>query len=471
MKPIQQAFVHFSCALLLFVGTLNAQDIAGSWEGKLKIQGVELRLVFHLNQTDGVYEGTMDSPDQNAYGIPLSEVLVENDSVHLKIKSAAIYYKGKFKGDGIDGLFTQGNFSTPMPLVEAQKEVQKPNRPQEPKEPYNYLVEEVTFHNSSSGINLAGTLTRPKDSGPFPAVVLISGSGAQNRDEEIYGHKPFKLIAHELTSKGIAVLRFDDRGTAASEGNHAVATSADFATDVSAAVDFLKSDSSINPQKIGLIGHSEGGIIAPMVHAMRDDIAFMVLLAGTGVRGDRLLLEQQRLIGAANGMTEQQLQDSEKINKVLFDIVVSSEGSQQELSEKLRTYLKKSLVGNSQFENASETEQENYISGIVHRLVAPWMRYFLKYDPSDALQKTTCAVLALNGSLDLQVPAAMNLSSINAALKKAGNTSFEIQELEGLNHLFQECETGAPGEYNTIEQTMAPIVLSTMSSWILKEVN
>ena len=466
----KNAFLNLGCVLFLFVGSLKAQEITGTWEGKLKVQGTELRLVFNLSENNGTYGGTMDSPDQNSYSIPLSEVLIKNDSILLTLKAAGISYKGKLQGDACEGTFKQGTFKVEMPLIKSTSEVKKLNRPQEPQPPFDYLIEEVQFYNKTAGINLAGTLTIPNGIGPFPVAVLISGSGAQNRDEEIFGHKPFRVIADDFAKKGIAVLRFDDRGTAKSEGNHALATSADFATDVSAAVDFLLGRKEIDSKKIGLVGHSEGGIIAPMVHDMRTDINFMVLMAGTGVRGDKLLLEQQRLIGQANGMTESQLAASAKVNSTLFEIVVNFEGAQEEKTKKLRDCLKETVKENPDLSALSQEDQESFILKIIQSLNSPWMHYFLKYDPSERLKRTSCAVLAINGTKDLQVPSEMNLIAIEEALKQAGNTNYEIQALDGLNHLFQECESGAPEEYGKIEQTLSPEVLDVMSLWILKTV-
>lgn len=470
LRLIKNAFLTIGCVLFLFTGSLKAQNISGAWEGKLKVQGAELRLVFNLIESDGVYGGTMDSPDQNAYSIPLSEVLVTNDSILLALKAAGISYKGKLQGDTCEGTFKQGAFTAEMPLKKSTSEVKKQNRPQEPQPPFDYPIEEVMFYNESAKINLAGTLTMPKGTGPFPVAVLISGSGAQNRDEEIFGHKPFKVIADDFAKKGIAVLRFDDRGTAKSEGNQAVATSADFATDVSAAVDYLKGRKEIDSRKIGLVGHSEGGIIAPMVHNMRNDISFMILMAGTGVRGDVLLLEQQRLIGQANGMTESQLTAAAKVNKALFEIVVNSEGTPEEKTKKMRDLLEGTIKENPELSALSQKDQESFITQNIQSLNSPWMTYFLKYDPSEMLKRTSCAVLAINGTKDLQVPAEMNLKGIEEALKQAGNTNYKIKALDGLNHLFQECETGAPGEYIKIEQTLSPIVLDVMSAWILETV-
>jgi hypothetical protein len=269
-------------ALLMMLTTtlfVNAQDITGQWNGVLQVQGMQLRVVFNVSKTDNGYSSTMDSPDQGAKGIPVTNTSFENAKVRFEVANARIEYLGELKENKIVGTFKQGG--------QAQK------RPQEPTKPYPYYSEDVTFQNTKAGIALSGTLTLPKKEGVFPVAILISGSGPQNRDEELLGHKPFLVISHYLTRNGIGVLRYDDRGVAQSTGDFKTATSADFATDVESAMAYLKTRKEIHKRKIGLIGHSEGGIIAPMVASKNKDVSFMVLLAGTGIRGDKLLLLQQ----------------------------------------------------------------------------------------------------------------------------------------------------------------------------------
>mgnify|MGYP003645058677 CR=1 FL=1 len=293
----------FSLFLLAFFFTLVsfAQDITGQWNGALKVQGIQLRLVFNITKTETGYSATMDSPDQGVFGIPATAASFDEGKLKVSITNANIKYEGTLGDDKIIiGVFNQGGQSFPMNLSRDEIAKLGSNRPQEPKKPFPYRSEDVIFENKQAEILLAGTLTMPEKEGTYPAVVLISGSGPQNRDAELMGHKPFLVLSDYLTKKGIAVLRFDDRGTAASTGNFASATSVDFATDVASAVQYLQSRPEIDKSKIGLIGHSEGGIIAPMVAGGSDDIDFLVLLAGTGIRGDKLLLAQQRLIGEAS---------------------------------------------------------------------------------------------------------------------------------------------------------------------------
>ena len=298
------------------ISTIFSQDITGTWNGILKVQGMQLSLVFHINKTENGFSSTMDSPDQKAFGIPVTTTNFENSKLIIAMANPRIEYEGVLGADGnITGTFKQSGQSFPMNLSKEKEEKEIIKRPQEPKKPYSYYTEDVVFENKVENITLAGTLSLPTKEGFFPAVILISGSGAQNRDEELLGHKPFLVIADYLTKNGIAVLRFDDRGTASSKGNFKTATTLDFATDVEAALEFLKTRKEIDQKKIGLIGHSEGGIIAPMVANKSKNVSFIILLAGTGIPGDELLLLQQELIGRASGISDKDLQKSKIRNQ------------------------------------------------------------------------------------------------------------------------------------------------------------
>ena len=283
------------------------------------------------------------------------------------------------------------------------------------------------------------------------------------------GHKPFLVLADHLTKNGIAVLRFDDRGTAESKGDFATATSLDFARDVESAIKYLQTRKEINKNQIGLIGHSEGGIIAPMVAAESKDISFIVLLAGTGIPGDQLLLLQQELIGKAMGVSEKQLQESRKINKEAFEIVIKSTNTEN-LKTELTNYIKQTLKDDPESIKSTGMSEADFVKMQLSQLTNPWMQYFFKYDPSPTLEKVKCPVLAINGEKDLQVPAKVNLEAIEKALEKGGNKNVTIKELPNLNHLFQECDTGSPSEYATIEQTFSPIALTEITNWIMIQV-
>lgn len=440
------------------------QDITGQWNGILKVQGTQLRIVFNINKAENGYTATMDSPDQHAKGIPVSSVTFENSTLKLAAAALRMEYEGTLKPEGIvEGTFKQAGMSIPLNLAReavAKKEI---IRPQEPKKPYLYCEEEVTFENGGAGITLAGTLTLPQKEGVFPAVVLITGSGAQNRNEELMGHKPFLVIADFLTRNGVAVLRFDDRGTASSQGNFRTATSNDFATDVKAAVDYLLTRKEINKKKIGLIGHSEGGIIAPMVANSSKNVAFIVLLAGTGIPGDQLLLLQQELIGKASGMSDEKYQATRKISRLIFELVKKSD-SDERLRADLTNLVREELKNFPDIpQNLSD---DDFVKDQVDEVMNPWMLNFIKYNPAVALEKVRCPVLALNGEKDLQVPPKENLGAIREAMTKGGNKKLTAVELPGLNHLFQECKTGSPSEYAEIEQTFSPVALNEILKWI-----
>ena len=456
--------------LVLTTLTMFGQEITGPWYGKLEVRGIQLRIVFNITQSENGYTSTMDSPDQGASGIPVTATSFENSVLKLEIKSAGISYEGTLdKTNTITGTFKQGGLSLPLNLSREKLEAKKMVRPQEPTKPYPYYAEEVVFENKKDSIKLAGTLTLPQKDGVFPAVILISGSGPQNRDEELLGHKPFLVLADHLTKNGIAVLRFDDRGTFESKGNFKTATSADFATDVEAAIAYLLTRKEINKKKIGLIGHSEGGIIAPMVAAKSKNVDFIVLLAGTGIPGGQLLLMQQELIGKASGASEEELNKSKKVNQGAFTIVTKSTNTES-LNTDLTTYLKQVLKSDSTAEIPSGMTEDEFINGQVKQLTSPWMVFFIKYNPAIILEKVKCPVLALNGSKDLQVPPKVDLENIKTALEKGGNKHVTTMELPGLNHLFQECQTGSPDEYAKIEQTMSPVALDELTKWILTQV-
>ena len=462
-----------SISIILIILTALAsygQDITGQWNGVLKVQGIQLRVVFHIDELENVYSSTMDSPDQGAKGIPVTSTSFENSILKLTVSNAGIEYEGVYGNDNIVvGNFKQAGQTFPMNLSKEIVEKEKIIRPQEPTKPYSYYSEDVTFENKKAGITLAGTLTLPSKSGLFPVVVLISGSGPQNRDEELLGHKPFLILSDFLTKNGIAVLRFDDRGTAFSNGDFKTATSLDFSTDVEAGVQYLKTRIEINKNKIGLIGHSEGGIIAPMVASRSNDISFIVLLAGTGIPGDQLLLLQQKLIGKSLGISDADLLKNEITNKKAFEIVNKSTNSEQ-LKSDLSNYIKQTLKDNPNAGKPEGMSEEDFVQLQINQITSPWIQYFIKYDPAPTLEKVKCPVLAINGEKDLQVPPKENLEAIKKALEKGGNKKATTKELPKLNHLFQECETGSPNEYAVIEQTFSPIALTEILNWISKQV-
>lgn len=447
---------------------MSAQDITGQWNGVLKVQGMQLRVVFNVTKSGAFYTSTMDSPDQGAAGIPVTQTTFVNSTIKFEVTNARIQYNGALKNDEIVGTFKQGGQEFPMNLSRKTIEKEVIKRPQEPTKPYSYYSEDVTFPNAKANISLAGTLTLPKKEGNYPVVILISGSGAQNRDSELLGHKPFLVISDYLTKNGIAVLRYDDRGFGQSTGDFKTATSADFATDVESAVAYLKTRKEINLKKIGLMGHSEGGIIAPMVAAKSKDISFIVLLAGTGIQGDKLLLLQQELIARANGASEAEIKTTFQNNSKLFEMVVKSTDTQK-LKTELTSKINELIKNDNSTEIPNGMTKEQYIALQVNQITSPWMQYFLKYNPQPTLEKVKCPVLAVNGEKDLQVPPKENLTAIKNALIKGGNKNVTTIEFPNLNHLFQESTTGSPSEYATIEQTFSPVALNEITKWIQKQ--
>lgn len=459
--------------LFLLAGFISlsafAQNITGQWNGALKVQGMQLRLVFHVEKTADGFSAKMDSPDQGAKGISCNETTFADNKLTIKITSLGASYEGTLQGDSIQGTFTQMGMKLPLNLKRAEIKKVELKRPQEPKPPFSYYREEVKFLNEEAGVTLAGTLTLPDKKGKFPVVVLISGSGPQDRNEELMGHKPFLVIADYLTRNGIGVLRYDDRGTAQSTGEFGTATTFDFADDAEAAVEFLLKRKDINKKKIGLMGHSEGGVIAPIVASRNKKVTNIVLLAGTGVRGDKLLLMQQRAISLASGIPETAIAENEKLNKSLFEEIINSADTLG-LKTRLSTVLEKSINENASLKAALSPEQQiDLVKNTAEQLLTPWMYEFIKYDPFPALKNVKCPTLALNGSNDLQVPARENLAAIEKAFRESGNKKLTTIELPGLNHLFQESETGLPTDYASIEQTFSPKALEEILKWLKKQ--
>ena len=451
--------------------------LVGTWTGALEVgAGAKLRVVFNITvDTAGQRKVTMDSPDQGVKGIPVASAELKDGAVTISAPAVAGSYTGRMAADGksIEGTWTQGPSSLPLRLEKAAGPVAGPARPQEPKEPFPYRVEEVTFANADApGVTLSGTLTLPPSGEPFSAVVFVSGSGPQNRNEELLGHKPFLVLADYLTRRGVAVLRYDDRGVGKSTGSFATATSVDFAGDALAGVGYLRSRREIDPGKVGVLGHSEGGLIAPMAAARSKDVAFIVMLAGPGVSGEEILYLQGELIARANGATAEQLTRTRQSQERTFAILREAPDTARARQD-VEALAMEQLAALTPEERKAGGLPDGVADSVVARQQAaqvssPWFRYFLTYDPKPALRQVEVPVLAINGSLDLQVPPGQNLPMIRKALEEGGNPDATVLELAGLNHLFQEATTGAPSEYARIEQTMSPTALETVGDWIVR---
>lgn len=441
--------------------------LAGVWQGIIKVQSIELRVVLHITANGDGFKATLDSPDQGAKGIPVDCVTLEGESVKLELKGIKASFEGKFANDGqtIQGKWTQAG-TLPLEFKRLEKEPDY-SRPQEPKKPYPYVEEEVTYKNDEAGITLAGTLTYLASDKPAPAVLLISGSGPQDRNETVMGHKPFLVLADYLTRRGMAVLRVDDRGVGGSTGDTMTSTTSDMAADALAGIAYLKSRKEINGREIGLLGHSEGGLVAPLASSMSDDVAFIVMLAGTGVTGEEILYRQAELIAKAQGADDAARAAAHSTQERMIEAIKESADSaeaEKRMREIADEELAKSAAGRKQ-NQAAKVAMESQLK----LALSPWFRYFLTYDPQPALRKVKCPTLAINGEKDLQVDPKQNLPPIEAALKDSGNADFEVRELGGLNHLFQHCQTGSPSEYSKIDETFAPEALQLIGDWILSK--
>jgi pimeloyl-ACP methyl ester carboxylesterase len=422
-------------------GDATGPSLAGAWLGPLQVSPTKSsRFGFYLEvRPDGSFSGTFASLDQGATAFALSRVGWESGRVTIEVSAIGGRYEGTLNAEGsrIDGRWMQGSASQALVL--------KRVKPQEPQRPYPYVEEEVTYQNAQDGATLAGTLTLPFARGVFPAVILITGSGQEDRDESAYGHRPFLVLADYLTRRGIAVLRVDDRGVGGSTGEVLQATSEDFARDVLAGVEYLKTRRAVDPRRIGLIGHSEGGIIAPLAAVDSNDVAFLVLMAGPGVPGDLVIEGQLTSLMKTGGANQTAIDAAIQDYRRRIE-VVKSEVDPNRARERLR--------------DLGCTEAQ------IQTLTSKWYCFFVAYDPQKTLRKVKCPVLAINGELDIQVAAKVNLPAIEQALREGGNPEFTVQELPRLNHLFQTAQTGNLGEYAFIEETMSPVALETMAAWI-----
>ena len=435
-------------------GDAEGADIQGTWLGTLDTPE-PLRIVLNFERSAAGWTGTADSPDQAVFAIPISSVTVTGDQVDVAIASVGLTLTGTVSSDGqtLTGVATQNGGSIPVTL-ERQAGPLSFRRPQDPVPPFPYSTAEVTFPSESPGVTLAGTLLWPEGPGPFTTVVLLTGSGPQNRDEELLNHRPFLVLADALARANVAVLRYDDRGVGASTGDFDAAITPDFVSDARGAVAYLRSQANFTVGSIGLVGHSEGGIVAPLAADENADVSFLVLLAAPGVDGRTIILSQQRAINAADGLPPAVVDAAAAQQEAIFACFEGPEQADEALDACLRQVLTGAGLGPAE------------LASTLAQLEMPWWRWFVSYDPAPVLRRTQVPVLALNGSLDLQVLASVNLPPLRAALEEAGNTDATVSELPGYNHLFQRATTGSPSEYVQIEQTMAPEVLTQIADWI-----
>ncbi len=458
-------------SVLPAVAPLAAQtaDAVGHWEGSIEVPGQPLVVQVDLEQTDGAWSGTIDIPAQGADDLPLSDVSVDGEAVQFTISGVPREptFEGTLAGDEITGEFRQGPARLPFKLDREAVEVEAPPRPQEPKPPFPYDAEEVEYENGS--VTIAGTLTLPPGEGQVPAALLISGSGALNRDLGLFGHKSFLVLADHLTRLGVAVLRVDDRGVGGSTGSTMNSTSRNKADDVLAGVRFLHAHDRIDPARVGLIGISEGALVAPLALNRVDPgaIAFAVLLAGPGVPGGDLLRQQLRRVAAANGATAEMIEEAAALQSRALDIIGSGMAA-AEAEAALREVVVEQLAASPETAQLSGEALESAVSAAVESNLTPWFRFFIRYDPQPALGGLAVPTLALFGGKDTQVDADQNQSAMEAAFAASANGDITVRRFPDMNHLFQTAGTGSPAEYGMIEETMAPEALSTISGWILE---
>jgi uncharacterized protein len=449
------------------VQSSDQKVIQGDWSGTLDVSSMKFTVTLQIQQDENrEITALFGVPGQGLTDIPVDTITFKNRLLQIEINKLQAQYEGTIdlNGKQITGTFTQNGTSLPLTF---ETGIHLKKRPQEPQPPFSYDAEEVSYDNTAAEITLSGTLTLPRDPGPFPVVVLITGSGAHDRDETIFGHKPFFVLADHLTRQGIAVLRVDDRGVGKSTGTFESATSADLATDVMASVKYLKTRKDIDSERIGLIGHSEGGLIAPMIAAQSKDIAFIVLMAGPGVSGEEILYEQGALIQRDNSVPEETISLYRELQEKMF-AVVKAEPNQEIAENQLHDVIEKHYSELSEEQKDQIQTDQTQMDNQIKMVNSPWFRYFLTHEPATVLRKVTVPVLALNGELDLQVTSTQNLPPIAEALKQAGNEDYEVITLPRLNHLFQTSETGSITEYGEIEETISPTALNLISEWILE---
>jgi len=429
------------------------------FSGSVELPGAALPFFVALRPQDVSYLGTIDIPLQGTRGLPLQNLIYDGKSLSFALEIVAATWTITLDDEGESTAceLTQAGATFPCTLTtidgSAFATLTSPKRPQTPKPPFPYPTRDVKI--ASGTIELAGTLALPTGPGPHPAAVLITGSGAQDRDETLFDHKPFLVLADHLARQGIATLRLDDRGIGGSTGDLSQVTTADLAADVNAAVAFLQTQPEIDRKRIGVLGHSEGGIVGPAAAAKNEGIAFVVMLAGTGVTGEQIVVKQTELITRKSGMAAADVAKAVEQQRQIFKALHAEKDE-----SKARARIAEIIGTTGPVDDAAPTPQ-------IDILFSPWFRAFMAHDPRPVLTKLKVPVLALVGELDLQVDAEQNLPEIEKALKKGKNKRVTTRRMPGLNHLFQRAQTGLVTEYGTIEETMSPEVLSIVSAWIL----
>ena len=451
--------------------------LVGTWRGTMDNAGVPLQMVFHVRQTDAGVSVSIDVPAQNAENLPVRTITRERQNVRMEAPLLGATYTAELSDDAtqMQGTWEQNGLNVALTLVRTNGDsgVDQPaassraaRRPQTPRPPFPYQSLELTFKNEQEGISFGATVTYPSGEGPFPGVVLISGSGQQDRNHSLFGHQTFAVLADALTRSGMAVLRYDDRGVGESGGAESLAgvTSESFARDVLSAYQRLSSLPYVDASRVGLAGLSEGGSIAPMIVEMSrrapGSIApphFLVLLGASAVPGDALMMAQSRALLEASGAGEEQIRSAAQANRAVYDVALS-DLSDEQAAEAIRAILEDLGLSDDQ------------IAAQVAALTSAWYRSFLRYNPAPVLKELDQAVLALYGALDVQVPPQQNAPAMREALSAAPTERFSVEVIEGVNHLLQPANTGSPSEYGQIETTIAESVLTAITSWLSQNV-
>jgi pimeloyl-ACP methyl ester carboxylesterase len=461
-------FLSIILSLVPLVSMVAQHSVVGRWEGSIVLVGGRLGIAVEFSAVADSLNATIDIPQQGAAGLRLSNVSYRSPRLHFELPAGPglAIFDGTVAGDSAYGDFRQAGFTGVFSL---RRGAVRPDGKTEPPPPYS--VDSVTFHNGT--ITLAGTLTVPRATGKHPALILITGSGAQNRDEEVAGFRVFRILADHLTRQGIAVLRCDDRGVGGSTGDIAESTMEDFAGDVTAALRFLKSRAEINPEQIGLLGHSEGAEVAGVVASERADIALIISMAGPAVSGDKIILSQMESLNRARGVPEDRIARDMDLERRVFEVVRSDTGWEKVVGD-----LRKTIRADMGREAANLPEDRQKLLPSIDSLAdvrarqqiaaakSRWFRHFIDFDPAAALSKVRCPVLALFGEKDMQVLPSVNREPMEVALRRAGNKDYSITVVAGANHLFQEAETGTPMEYATLKKEFLPGFLETISGWV-----
>lgn len=470
MHKMNRSMLLLLAATLLHVAASAQLTFAGKWVGALNNVN-SFRMVFVVSEDKDGWKATMDVPAQGVKDKPAAVVTIMGDSIYMSWPELNGVYEGKFSdANNIKGFWAQNGMALTLNMVRTEGKVEL-NRPQTPTPPFSYNSEEIIFYNQNKSKYYGATITAPKDDGKHPALILISGSGPQNRDEELFGHKPFAVVADYLTKKGYIVLRIDDRGVGKSGGDRTHATSADYAEDVKDAIAFLKTRKEVDKKKIGLYGHSEGAMIAQMVAAENKELDFIILMAGPGVKLTEGMTEQSKAVLKSAGMNDSTANAYGVLyNRIVNDVISSSK--KEEAAKKMLTSVRQWRTGTDSAivlqttGIMDEKTEETFILTFLDAVWNKWMVYFLNYDPEPVLAKVQCKVLALNGDKDIQVVSDVNLEGVKKALSKSKSRDYETRVIKGVNHLFQECDVCTVAEYGMLEQTIKPEVLQVVGDWL-----